>query len=93
MNAARKPRRTIRQHFENLIEKTPQISLVPSTDDPQEQHGKATDGACGATASFSGERFTCILPARHGGMHQCAGRTWRPRSGDEIGEPGSEPTA
>jgi hypothetical protein len=93
MNAAKKPRRTIREHFEGLIEKVPQIALVPSIDDPAEQHGKAGASACGASGLFSGERLVCGLPVRHGGMHQCGGRYWRPRSGDEIGEPGSEPTA
>ena len=37
---------------------------------------------CGATALFSGERFTCGLPVRHGGNHEGGKRSWRPRSGD-----------
>jgi hypothetical protein len=90
MNAKRK---TIAKQREKVAEQRPTISLVPSIDDPAEQHGKAGASACGASGLFSGERLMCGLPARHGGMHQCAGRYWRPRSGDEIGEPGSEPTA
>lgn len=61
---------------------TPALTLVPSSGEPAEQHAPSSEERCGATASFSGERFTCTLEARHGGIHQCAGRYWRPRSGD-----------
>jgi hypothetical protein len=80
MNARKK---TIAQQREHVAETRPAIALVPSTDDPAEQHGKASDERCGASGLFSGERLVCGLEARHGGMHQCAGRYWRPRSGDE----------
>lgn len=80
MNAKRK---TIAQQREHVAETRPAIALVPSTDEPAEQHGKADDARCGASGLFSGERFTCILRARHGGLHECSGRTWRPRSGDD----------
>lgn len=81
MNAKKK---TIAQHQEHVAEQHPKIALVPSLDEPAEQHGKAADEACGATASFSGERFTCILRARHGGDHEAGKRAWRPRSGDDL---------
>jgi hypothetical protein len=94
VNTAKKPRKTIREHFERLVESAPQITLVPSTHDAAEQHQVASETRCGATSWQGGEIVGCELLKGHGGDHACVGRSWRPRSGDAaIGEPGSEPTA
>jgi hypothetical protein len=87
-------KKTVAQQREHVAEKHPEIALVPPLDDAAEQHGKATDLTCGATMQRLGHRYACAQPARHGGDHSSAGgQRWRPRSADDIGEPGSEPTA
>lgn len=83
MNAMRiGKRKTVKAQREHTAERAPKLELVP--DKAGEQHSRATEEGCTATRWLAGHLVICELAARHGGDHHYQGRTWRPRSGDDV---------